>query len=279
VTNIGRELSGTSLALFFLLALFIYGRRIFGDSDKKPSSLDIGYKPPSQPTATSSLEKSQKSEVSVPANPAKENLPIQVRREDLLGEIYLDIETLRLSNEVPGGWGSIDKFGVAVAITWDLDGQYRAWFETDVFDLIEELKKFERIVTYNGDRFDLVVLSGYGETRGLPARSFDVLASIENALGHRVKLDKVASDTLGLRKDGDGLDAVRWWRQGERDRVIEYCKKDVELLMRVVAHGRMHGHFKSSGRKVAVDWNPQSAALTSKAREANRKAKKAASSS
>jgi hypothetical protein len=32
-------------------------------------------------------------------------------------EIYLDVETQRLSHEVPGGWANIRAFGLAVAVT------------------------------------------------------------------------------------------------------------------------------------------------------------------
>jgi RNase_H superfamily len=272
MTNFDVQLLGATLLL--VLALFILGKRIFGRRGSEPTNLDAIYKPyAKQPLAALDSQVSTIHESSTERPSGKENSPVQVRLEDVSGEIYLDIETLRLSSEVSGGWGSIDKFGVAVAITWDLKNEYRSWFEADVLKLIEELRRFERIVTYNGDRFDFVVLSGYGEIRGLAARSFDVLSSISSALGHRVKLDKVASDTLGVTKDGDGLDAVRWWRQGERDRVIEYCKKDVDLLIGIVAHGRMHGHFKAGGRKIMVDWNPHSAMLTRRSRGASRKAK------
>jgi len=34
-------------------------------------------------------------------------------------DIFFDIETLRLSHEVEGGWSNIARFGLAVAVTWD----------------------------------------------------------------------------------------------------------------------------------------------------------------
>ena len=39
-------------------------------------------------------------------------------------EIFFDLETLRLSHEVEGGWSNIAQFGLAVAVTWD-DGMVR----------------------------------------------------------------------------------------------------------------------------------------------------------
>jgi len=47
-------------------------------------------------------------------------------------EIYLDVETQRLSSEVPGGWNNIRAFGVSVAVTWDEPAGFRDWYEADV---------------------------------------------------------------------------------------------------------------------------------------------------
>ena len=44
-------------------------------------------------------------------------------------EIYFDLETLRLSAEVDGGWRNIKDFGLAVAVTWDQEHQFRHWYE------------------------------------------------------------------------------------------------------------------------------------------------------
>jgi len=175
---------------------------------------------------------------------------------DFEGEIYVDVETLRLSHEVPGGWKNIQNFGVAVVVTWDSLGQYRAWYEEDTPELLDELRKFNRVVTFNGERFDLTVLSAYGDVNHLRAHSFDVLVKIVEKLGVRVKLDSVVHETLGLGKSGDGLDAVRWWRQGLKDKVTEYCRRDVELLLRLVAHAREKGFIVIDRRKIEVDWSP-----------------------
>jgi hypothetical protein len=69
-------------------------------------------------------------------------------------EIYFDVETQKLSHEVPGGWSNIQAFGLAVAVSWDEAHQFRVWFELDAQNLIAELETFDRIITYNGERFD-----------------------------------------------------------------------------------------------------------------------------
>src|SRR6202162_4612970 len=90
-------------------------------------------------------------------------------------EIFFDIETLRLSHEVEGGWSNIARFGLAVAITWDAENRFRRWFEPDAQALISELAQFDRIVSFNGDRFDFEVLRGYHPVNKLSAKSFDLL--------------------------------------------------------------------------------------------------------
>jgi DEAD/DEAH box helicase domain-containing protein len=169
-------------------------------------------------------------------------------------EIYLDIETLRLSNEVEGGWGNVRAFGVAVAVTWDSDNRFRRWFEGDSKNLIAELETFTRIITFNGNRFDLEVLRAYAPVEGLRRLSFDVLETLHKQLGHRVKLDQLARDTLGRAKSGDGLQAVEWWRAGDKERVAAYCEEDVAILRDIVEHGRTKGYVVLASRQVPVAW-------------------------
>lgn len=256
--------------LILVLLGFVVARTLERKDRNIPSASDGFYQPEKRGANGDSKSTSEGIEL-------KSFVDLSIEKEDVEGEIYLDIETLRISTEVQGGWASIDQFGVAVAITWDIQNHYRVWLEPEVADLITELKRFQRIVTYNGDRFDLFVLSGYGSTRGLATRSFDVLTHVSRALGHRVKLDSLALDTIGIGKSGDGLDAVRWWREGDRMRVIEYCQKDVELLIRLVAYVREHGHLKFGRKKISVDWNPRTAMLTPKEKSSLRKATAAGS--
>lgn len=165
------------------------------------------------------------------------------------------METLRLSHEVEGGWANIAGFGLAVAVTWDQNHGFRRWFEEDAGRLIAELEGFTRIVTFNGNRFDLEVLRSYAPVEALRDHSFDVLEDLYNQLGHRVKLDQLAKDTLGTAKTGDGLQAVAWWRAGEKDRVAAYCEQDVAILRDLVEHGRAKGYVLVSSRRVVVKWD------------------------
>jgi len=169
-------------------------------------------------------------------------------------EIYFDIETLRLSHEVEGGWSSIGQFGLAVAVTWDAQNRFRRWFEPDARRLITELGQFDRIVSFNGDRFDFQVLSAYDSVDRLLGKSFDLLVDLHKRLGHRIKLDDLAKDTLGQKKTGNGLEIVQWWREGRKEEVCKYCENDVQLLVDLVGFARTKKYVVVNSRRLPVDW-------------------------
>lgn len=162
-------------------------------------------------------------------------------------EIYLDVETQRCSEEVVGGWNNIPGFGLAVAITWDEERKFQSWGEEQAGDLLQDLGKCSRIITFNGENFDFRVLSAYGKVDRLYLNSWDLLTEITQVLGHRVKLDQLAEGTLGRRKTADGKQAVLWWRSGDldlRQKVIDYCKEDVAILMDLVGRLRQFGFLQ-----------------------------------
>jgi DEAD/DEAH box helicase domain-containing protein len=169
-------------------------------------------------------------------------------------EIFFDIETLRLSHEVEGGWSNIAQFGLAVAVTWDAQNRFRRWFEPDVKALISELDRFERIVSFNGDRFDFEVLRGYQPVESLYRKSFDLLADLQRRLGFRIKLDNLARETLGHQKTADGLEIVQWWRDGRKEEVCKYCENDVQLLVDLVEFARRKKYVVVNSRQLPVDW-------------------------
>jgi DEAD/DEAH box helicase domain-containing protein len=170
-------------------------------------------------------------------------------------EIFFDIETLRLSHEVEGGWSNIAGFGLAVAVTWDAQNRFRRWFEPDVKPLISELSRFARIVSFNGDRFDFEVLRGYHPVSKLVPKSFDLLVDLHRKLGHRIKLDDLARETLGQQKTGDGLEVVQWWREGRKEKVCTYCENDVQLLVDLVEFARRKKYVVVNKRQLPVDWH------------------------
>jgi DEAD/DEAH box helicase domain-containing protein len=86
-----------------------------------------------------------------------------------------------------------------------------------------------------------------------------MLQDLYKTLGWRPKLDDVAAATLGETKSADGLQAVRWFRQGKLDKVTAYCRRDVEVTWKVYDFGRSNGYVKYRDKRwrehmVPVKW-------------------------
>jgi len=177
--------------------------------------------------------------------------------------LVLDVETQYMSHEVSGGWTAVDQFKVAVVVTWDEKNSFRTWHERDLPELFRQTDQFHPIVTFNGENFDFKVLSAYGPVDPLYRKSTDMLADLSKILGFRVRLEALAKATLGRGKSGSGTASVDWWRSGDpalRQKVIDYCKMDVELTRDIYQFGKEKGYVlvedqKQGGtRRVDVSW-------------------------
>jgi DEAD/DEAH box helicase domain-containing protein len=86
-------------------------------------------------------------------------------------------------------------------------------------------------------------LRGYRALDYAALPTLDLLEEIHATLGFRLSLNHLAQETLGAPKAADGLQSLAWWKAGERDKVIEYCKADVDLTRRLFEFGRDHGYL------------------------------------
>jgi DEAD/DEAH box helicase domain-containing protein len=173
--------------------------------------------------------------------------------------LVLDIETQLTADEV-GGWDNIKDMRLAVAVTYNAAADvYNTYYEDDAQQLVSDLRQAGLIIGYNLHRFDYTVLRAYTDDPLQDLPTVDMLLDLYQALGWRPRLDNVASATLGERKSADGLAAVRWFRQGQLDKVVAYCKKDVEITWQVYDFGRARKYVKVldrrwNTRQVPVPW-------------------------
>jgi len=169
--------------------------------------------------------------------------------------IVFDLETQRSAEEV-GGWEHRHRMGMAVGVIYDLDrAEFRVYTEPEVDALITELTRARLIVGFNLRRFDFDVLRGYADLDYDALPALDILECIYRRLGFRLKLDHLTQETLGERKSADGLQSLAWFKAGELERVIEYCKQDVLLTKRLYDFGRQHGYLlyrDNQGRAVRL---------------------------
>lgn len=158
--------------------------------------------------------------------------------------VYFDLETQRTANDV-GGWDQKAKMGMSVGVTYSTaEARYEIFGEKDADALVDRLRRADLVVGYNLLNFDYHVLMGYTFLQ-LPELlpTLDLLLEVEKAAGRRLKLEDVAQGTLGVGKIAEGLDAIRWWREGRVLDVAEYCCFDVKVTKLVHEYAREHGEL------------------------------------
>ena len=155
--------------------------------------------------------------------------------------VYFDLETQRTANDV-GGWDKKSDMKMSLGVTYSTNlNEYRIYTERRVDDLVQQLLRADLVVGFNIVNFDYEVLMGY-TVLDLPGqlRSLDLLVEVEKTLGNKLRLDNIAQATLGLGKTGDGVDAIKWWREKRLMEVAEYCCFDVKVTKLVHEHGLEH---------------------------------------
>jgi DEAD/DEAH box helicase domain-containing protein len=174
--------------------------------------------------------------------------------------IYLDLETQKLAEEV-GGWHNTHLMRVSVAVIYDsLERRFLNFTEDRIDDLVDHLKKAELIVGFNIRRFDYSVLSAYTGINLSELPTFDILEDIHNRLGFRLGLDHLAKETIDQAKSADGIQAVEWFRQGEMEKLTDYCRQDVVATRDLFIYGLEKGSLiyrtKKDNKRVRllVDW-------------------------
>ncbi|MSR66783.1 MAG: helicase [Pedosphaera sp.] len=173
--------------------------------------------------------------------------------------VYFDLETQLSATEV-GGWNNISKMLMSIGVTYSTaTGAYEIYDEKRVEALIDELQKADLIVGFNHIRFDYEVLHHYTalDLRQLP--SLDMLLELQKTMSHRLSLDSIATGTFGVQKTSDGLQALRWFREGRMRDIAEYCCFDVKITRMVHEYGlekRQLHYMDRFGKKqsVPVQW-------------------------
>ena len=185
--------------------------------------------------------------------------------------VVFDLETQLSAAEV-GGWNKTSLMRVSCGIAWDSrEDRFITFFEDRIDELIALLQRADLVVGFNVIGFDYSVLRGYSRCDFRELNTLDILREVHAHLHYRVSLQGLAAATLNAGKTADGLQALRWWKQGRLDLIEEYCRHDVQLTRDLFRHGLDKGFLlfdrKNEGRmRVPVDWREQVAAAASAAR-------------
>jgi DEAD/DEAH box helicase domain-containing protein len=157
--------------------------------------------------------------------------------------VVFDLETQNIFSEV----GSNDATALDISVGSAYDSEtdtYTTVTVDEIHKLWPIIEKADVLVGYNSNHFDIPLLNKYYPGDLTTIKSIDLLEDIRASLGRRLRLDSVAQATVGAKKSADGLQAVRWWREGKIKEVMKYCEQDVKVTKQVFEYARKNGHVK-----------------------------------
>ncbi len=143
-------------------------------------------------------------------------------------EVVLDIETQNSFQDIGTYNAALLQISLVGCYFYETD-TFESFLEADLPKLWPRLERASRVIGYNLFGFDYPCMQSYytGDLMRIP--TVDLLVEIEKRIGFRVKLDSVATATLGVGKSGSGLQAIEFWKKGEIDKLRDYCLQDVRV--------------------------------------------------
>ncbi len=164
-------------------------------------------------------------------------------------KVFFDIETKNEFSSLARNDPTL--LDISVICIYDTETETYSCFEQNQFSsLWPIIENSDVLIGFNSDHFDIPVLNKYYPGDLTQLKSLDILAEIKKSYGRRMKLDQIAEGTLGIKKSGNGLDAIKWWRNNEFDKVKNYCIDDVRITKEIYEYAMREGKlfFKESGK-------------------------------
>jgi DNA polymerase elongation subunit (family B) len=147
--------------------------------------------------------------------------------------ITFDIETYNPEQDMSGKSNNkIDTNILRVSVI----GAYLSWtneyiifFEEEVDDFINLLKKADLVVGFNHIWFDLPVLNKYANFNLTTLNCYDIMLAFESQAGFKIRLNDLAMSNVGASK----TDSFQFYRnyhlEGKWYELSDYCIHDVFL--------------------------------------------------
>ena len=179
--------------------------------------------------------------------------------------ITFDIESI--SDSVVRGHIDVNEQELIVVAVHDSDtNEYSSYTREELPKLWSLIERADMLIGFNSDSFDIPLLNRYYPGDLSHVRSLDLLLEVQKVLGRRIRLQSLAEATLGRGKSGDGLKAGEWWREGEKDKVREYCIEDVRLTRELYDYALANGVLKYKDlrdiRDIKIDTSNWNGAVT-----------------
>lgn len=168
-------------------------------------------------------------------------------------KVVFDIETSNIFSDV--GKNDPALLNISVVGVYEYEGDRYTIYEQEEFkNMWPIFESADLLIGFNSEHFDLPLLNKYYSGDLTKIRHLDILKEIRESYGRRMKLDQIAEGTLNAKKSGHGLDAVVWWKKGEKEKVKKYCLDDVKITKEVFDYAVQNKalKFKEDGKKIDI---------------------------
>ncbi|MGE3538842.1 MAG: DEAD/DEAH box helicase [Candidatus Tectimicrobiota bacterium] len=155
--------------------------------------------------------------------------------------VYLVLSTQKSAEEV-GGWQHKHLLGLGVAVTYDTStGRSQVYSAETVAALLASLQSADLVIGFNTRDFDYQVLQPYASTSLAALPTLAVLDEVQHVLGFRLSLRHLVRETLGIERPDDSRQTLTWYQEGDRERIVQQCQRDLDLLRQLVHSGAQSG--------------------------------------
>lgn len=157
----------------------------------------------------------------------------------MINEIVFDIETQNTFADVNNDFSKL-KISCVSIYQYTTD-TYTSFEEHELGKLWPIIEKADRLIGYNIEHFDLPVMNNYYPGDLLQFPYLDIMKVVKESVGIRLKLDSIAKATLdNIQKSAEGLQAIRWWKEGKIKEIKEYCEQDVRVTKEIYEFGKQN---------------------------------------
>lgn len=157
--------------------------------------------------------------------------------------VFMDVETKQSFDDVGGylpGKLGVSFVGVCIRDGYNGPGEFKGFFENDLSELWPIFETADVVIGFNNLGFDNEVLRPYYSGDPDQWNNLDLLQRFKESTGHRIGLDAIAKESVGAGKTGNGLDAIKYYRENRLRELAKYCLQDVAITRDVYDFGRTH---------------------------------------
>jgi DEAD/DEAH box helicase domain-containing protein len=178
----------------------------------------------------------------------------------MVTEVIFDIETKKIFDDITTNDPA--DLGISIVSLYkrilddnfnEVDGQIQSFWEEDFSKMWPLFANVDRIIGFNSLHFDVPAMCPLAPYDFKKLNHFDIMDHVKNAVGFRLSLNAIASETLHHTKIDHGLNAVKYWAEHTSEslaKLKKYCEADVIVTKEVYDYG-----LKNLQLKFIDKWN------------------------